>query len=619
MTDEYPFELSSNPIRFEPVSQLTKVFFDDVNQQVFAVRSGGATGVVVKGPDVTKNMDFCMEDKGEVISIKFSIDQKILAIQRCQTSVEFVNFRDGIDGVEYSQSCKGKTSKLIGFVWTFVNEIVYVTDHGIELYQVIPEKRALRLLKTYSLQVHWFVYHASLLVLSSGVLGNLLHPFLLKAATACRLPKFEVDLPTVPKPPRLCLPERDVTVAVLYGKSTILVLRHQARTLGAEIVVYTVQKEGGGPPRKTDVLRLDTSGRFATNVVDNLVVVHHQASKTSLLFDIRAAGARSDGFVSQHEPVVPAAPIRPFRLRDPVDSALVDSVDCQLYSPNWIVFQPNVVIDAKMGCLWFLAVSLQPLVPHLADTCLLVDFLLRRSDSKGVLLEVCRRAIEGRFELRRIAAIFDGLNASGGQPESSDTYGRVFSALEEAREDGGFVASVLVEYIRSLVAHRLPVPHHLNELLIEVLVRRGRLYQLHQFLQYHILCDSKPLACTLLSLHALYPPAGQLALDMLKRLGSADDEIVEVLLSRGKVLAAVRFVRGLGKAEAASARKFLDAAKNRCEPAVFYAVYKFFERRNVQLRGAPDFVKGDLCEEYVGHFEALYGRRAPGCKGTGPA
>ena len=37
------------------------------------------------------------------------------------------------------------------------------------------------------------------------------------------------------------------------------------------------------PARKTDVLRLDMSGRFAINVVDNLIVVHHQASKVCFI------------------------------------------------------------------------------------------------------------------------------------------------------------------------------------------------------------------------------------------------------------------------------------------------------------------------------------------------
>ena len=39
------------------------------------------------------------------------------------------------------------------------------------------------------------------------------------------------------------------------------------------------------PARKTDVLKLDMSGRFAINVVDSLVMVHHQASKVTIHFD----------------------------------------------------------------------------------------------------------------------------------------------------------------------------------------------------------------------------------------------------------------------------------------------------------------------------------------------
>lgn len=36
-----------------------------------------------------------------------------------------------------------------------------------------------------------------------------------------------------------------------------------------------------GAAKKTGVLKLDLSGRFAINIVDNVIVVHHQASKVS--------------------------------------------------------------------------------------------------------------------------------------------------------------------------------------------------------------------------------------------------------------------------------------------------------------------------------------------------
>ena len=79
-----------------------------------------------------------MDDKGPVISIKFSPDMNILAIQRTVTSVEFINYNPttSLDGIEYSQSCKGKNATILGFVWTHGNEILFVTDHGVELFQV---------------------------------------------------------------------------------------------------------------------------------------------------------------------------------------------------------------------------------------------------------------------------------------------------------------------------------------------------------------------------------------------------------------------------------------------------------------------------------------------------
>lgn len=77
---------------------------------------------------------------------------------------------------------QGKSIEIIGFVWTSVNEIVFVTDQGIELYQVnpqpsvmpssplkitlfcqvYPEKKLLKLVKNYAISVNWFSWLVSL-------------------------------------------------------------------------------------------------------------------------------------------------------------------------------------------------------------------------------------------------------------------------------------------------------------------------------------------------------------------------------------------------------------------------------------------------------------------------
>ncbi|XP_077990884.1 regulator of MON1-CCZ1 complex-like [Glandiceps talaboti] len=638
--ESYYVELSPNPTRFEPVSKVTNVFFDEVNKQVFAVRSGGATGVVVKGPD-DKTINFRMEDKGDVISIKLSYDMKVLAVQRSQKTVEFINFIEGKNTNEYSQSCKGKTTKIIGFNWTNLNEIVFITDHGIEFYQVIPEKKTLKSLKTVNISVNWFVFlpESSLLLLSSTTLGNVLQPFYFKGGTLLRLPKFEVDLPVIPKPPKLCLLERDVTMSNIYGQVYIIVLRHQQRghaNMGAEVVLYQLQKES--PAKKTDVLRLNMSGRFALNVVDNLIVVHHQASKTTMIFDIKLGGESHDGYVTYHLPVLAPLPIKPFKLKItglhvPTHTQTTE-ISCELYSPNWIVFQPDIVIDAKLGCLWHVHLKLEPLVTMIPDKTRLIDFLLLRSECKMVILSVCKQALVPGHQcnLTTISMVFDKLNqvyrnylemeSQAGQAElgvrsrkrsqavvdQADMYTHVFSVFVDNKDvKHKFIVAVLMEYIRSLNQFQIPVQHYLYELVINTLVQNNFFYQLHQFLQYHVLSDSKPLACLMLSLESVYTPAHQLALDMLKRLSTANEEIVEVLLSKHQVLTALRFIRSVGQIDTVSARKFLEAAVNTEDKMLFYTVFKFFEERNLRLRGHARFVPGEHCEQYVRHFESEFG------------
>nr|XP_054772150.1 regulator of MON1-CCZ1 complex-like [Lytechinus pictus] len=595
-------ELSGNPIRFEPISRQTNVFYDEVKRQVFAVRSGGAFGVVVKGPDEKTSTTFRMEDKGPVISIKFSSDLRILAVQRSQRTVEFINFHTGsADTSEYSQMCKGKNTKIIGFNWISGNEIVFITDHGLELYQVTAEKKTLRSMKNVSISINWFTFmnESALLLVSSSTLGNVLTPIHCKTGNISKLPKFEVDLPVVPKPPKLCLLERDVTIAILCGI-----------------------------------------------MPDNLVVVHHQASKTSMVFDIGLTAGETDNNCNYHHPVLAPLPIKPVKLKVagiPTQTGLeMREVGVELYSPNWVVFQPNIVIDAKLGCLWHISLRLDALVPMIPDKCRLIDFLLLRRESKKVILYVLQTAlVPGQHcNLATIAKIFNKLNevyrsylaerhalhaeetsspknsqsaarvSSGTRVviEQSDMYTHVLTPVAERKDSNHkFLVAVLVEYIRSLNQYQIPVQHFLYELVINTLVHHNCFYQLHQFLQYHVLSDSKPIACLLLSLESCYPPAYQLALDMLKRLTTANEEIIEVLLSKNQILAALRFLRSVGGAENASSRKFLEAALNADDDMLFYTVFKFFEQRNLRMRGNPMFAPGEHCEKFVHVFEQKFG------------
>lgn len=152
-------------------------------------------GVVVKGPkEDDKPLNFRMEDHGPVLSIKFSPHLKVLAVQRSNSSVEFMNFNGATLDVEYTQSCK-KNSNILGFVWSQHNEVAFMTDHGIELYMVLPEKRSLKYLKTTSVAVQWFVWCSlNKIALLASAHGSQLQPVIFKPSTNSKLPKVESNI-----------------------------------------------------------------------------------------------------------------------------------------------------------------------------------------------------------------------------------------------------------------------------------------------------------------------------------------------------------------------------------------------------------------------------------------
>lgn len=83
-------------------------------------------------------------------------------------------------------------------------------------------------------------------------------------------------------------------------------------------------------------------------------------------------------------------------------------------SKNWVLFQPNIVIDAQLGCMWYLNLKLEPLTTLIADKVRLAEFLLQRSDGKPVLINVLKDLIIDQYNgslLTCLENIFDRINA----------------------------------------------------------------------------------------------------------------------------------------------------------------------------------------------------------------
>ncbi|KAK7582636.1 hypothetical protein V9T40_014081 [Parthenolecanium corni] len=629
--------LSENPLRFEPLRKMTTIFYDDKSNEIFTIIHTDVMQVIVENTNLRKKNVYTVKHKRHVISLKFSPDQRILAVQHDKNSIEFMSFVDGIQSSSFTQFAKASNSELLGFVWVSGIEVLFVTNVSLELYQVEYDKKSLKYLKNVSMNISWFLHlpKKNFILLCTGPNGIHLQPYYIQDTNFNKLPRLELDSTHFQKQGKPCtILERDVTLTSCYNQTRVLIFQHSQNGAlpGTDIAVYTVSKNI--PAKKTHVLKLSLCGRFALNIVDDLIVVHHQISKTSFIFDIGLV-IREEDSVTILTPIIDAMPIK-----------IPSDIECELYSPHWVTFQPNIIIDVGIGAFWYLNIDLSNFLTHIEDKCLLVDFLLQRTNGKIYLVKLLNGVmLSENKNLEEIAQLFNRLNlvykdklelerqSQVGLPVSSsitiqvykpltdmkiafnqlDMYSNVFTGVADytykssSQKNKKFFTWILLEYIRSLTDYNIPVQHCIHELLINTLVLNKDFQQLHQILQYHVIADSKPLACLLLSLENVYPPAHQLALDMLHRITNATEEITEVLLSKKLVISALRYSDAYGTEGEISYRKYLDIADSVGDPNVFYSVFVEFEKRDQSnSKGISQFSSGGRCDVYVQRFFDRY-------------
>ena len=171
------------------------------------------------------------------------------------------------------------------------------------------------------------------------------------------------------------------------------------------------------------------------------------------------------------------------------------------------------------------------------------------------------------------------------------------------------VIPAVVEYLRSIHRHYLRTEEFTNDILVSLLLDDKQYYQLHQFLQYHLLMDSLPIANRLIDTAATYLPALQLGLDMLHRL-HATNRLVQVLLQHNQPLSALQLVTHkspLFDRPGLQPRDWLHSAQQHGDPFVFFAVFRFMEARNLATRNTNVFYTADKCDQYVMHYVRLFG------------
>ncbi|XP_026849412.1 regulator of MON1-CCZ1 complex isoform X2 [Drosophila persimilis] len=620
-------ELSRNPIRFDAVSQLTNVFFDDSNKQIFAVRSGGATGVVVKGPVPNEDtvISFCMNDRGGAIrSIKFSPDNQILAVQRKENAVEFVCFQGEQPMLQDIITHQVKTM-IHGFVWIHNREVALISNTGVEVYTVLPEKRQVRSVKSLSISIKWFAWccDANVALLCTTE-GNSLVPVLVKQKVITKLPKVDSS-------PSREVQESKVTLGQVYGVLAVLILQSNSSSGMMEVEVHLLNGPGLAP-RKCHVLRLSLVGRFAINTVDNLIVVHHQATGTSLLFDISLTGEVIQD-ITYHAPITTGRSIKPFGLKLPSLSPDGQILQCELYSTHWVLFQPNIVIDAKLGCMWYLNLCIDPICNLISDRIRLTEFLLQRSSGKQVLLKVLGQLVDDQYKgtlLPVLETIFSRINKiyaswvqlelqnQTAQPSNVKTSTvkhtsppivlieqldmvQIFQRIARRPH----TETILMLYLQSLNKFNIAAQEELSKMIISELIHNHSFDTLRRLVSYSMVLESKAVACFLLSHSDVDTAISQVAIDMLGKI-QAHEIIIEVMLGQGKVIDALRLAKNSLGLDKVPARKFLEAAHKTNDDLIFHSVFRFFQMRNLKLYETLAFPKAEQCTEFIQHYNSTF-------------
>lgn len=330
----------NNYVKFDAVSSITNVFFDDNRQQIFIVKSAS---VCVKTLNSNNSFNFQFDNSiNSIIAIKFSKDNQTLAIQRNENSLELIGFKNNQIVPNSSIHYEMKKTIIYGIIFTEINELIVITADSVEIFQINMTKRSMKSLKSLPTASNWFCYNRTNFLLLSSNNGMVLTPILFnKPGNLTKLHPIQLEDGSVT--------ERDVTTGMIYDTPAILILRTpKNRSNLLEVFVYL---QDGPIFKKTHILKLGFSGRVAISIIDSLIIIHHQTSKVSLIFDIALDGdVDQQSKIMTHSAIVSGKSIKPFSIKLPSVSLKESSFDFELYSPNWIIFQ-EIIIDVKNGFL----------------------------------------------------------------------------------------------------------------------------------------------------------------------------------------------------------------------------------------------------------------------------
>ncbi|KAK1314878.1 hypothetical protein QJS10_CPA06g02273 [Acorus calamus] len=390
------------------------LFYDDGNKLLLIPTSDQVFSWKTSPASFTEAPNSDSIGEGPVLSIRYSLDGKIIGIQRSSNEVQFVNRETGS---VFSQRCRSESERLLGFFWTDCPtcDVAFIKTSGLELFTYESVSNSLHLVETKRLNVSWYVYtHESRMVLlACGMQCKLFSSYQFSSVGIIRLPKFEMTMTAEEANRKPVLAADDVHIVTVYGRIYSL----QTDKGGMLLHLYRFYRDAVVHQGSLPIY----STRIAVSVVDNVILIHHVDAKVVILYDM---------FPDSLTPI--SAPL-PLLLRGTSKVSAssshgntsrkmvqveVDETTAYgtIYGDGWIFLIPDLICDVNNGMLWRIHLDLEAIAASSSEVPFVLEFLQRRRSEPNQIKQLClaimRSIILERRSLSLIARAIDVLVAS---------------------------------------------------------------------------------------------------------------------------------------------------------------------------------------------------------------
>ncbi|CAL9220489.1 unnamed protein product [Arabidopsis halleri] len=398
------------------------LFYDDANRLLICTKSSQVFSWETSpfNPDVPPSVDSINE--GPILSIRFSLDKKAIAVQRSDCEVQLFN-RETKKILNHR--CKAGSESILGFFWSDspLCDLAIVKTSGMDLFACDSMLNSLRLVETKKANVNWYTYthETRLVLLASGLQCKTFNGFQLSTAGVVRLPRFEMTMARSESNSKPILSAGDLHLVTVYGRIYCLQVDREAMLLHLYRFYRDAVVHQGSLPIY--------SSKLSVNVVDNLLLVHQIDAKVVIIYDL---------FVDSRAPVSAPLPLlwRGYQGSDTSSQAANKEIESSesstsnenivMYEDGWTFLVPDLILDETNKVLWKIHLDLEAISASSSDRTSLLEFLQRRkleaNKAKQLCLGIARATILERRPATQVTQAIDVLVTAYSYSVKAGTY-----------------------------------------------------------------------------------------------------------------------------------------------------------------------------------------------------